>query len=589
MHAGPHRTFSAIIARSSQGNLNVAGKRLGEILVELGYLTDERLGQLSHVTNGDGLRFGERLCRLGMVQEDAVVHALTVQHQITHFRIDGAQIAAEAMDCIPAELAERYRVLPLAIVDEQLELGMADPFDTRAIEDLSVVSGREIVPVYIRPGELADAIRRCYGTSAARMADSLAGGSKDEAAADGDEALGHLHELAREPSLINLVNLIILEAVQDGASDIHIEPFERQLKVKYRIDGVLHEMAPPAKHLQPAIISRVKIMAQLNIAERFLPQDGHIKFSAAGVSVDIRVSTVPTVFGESVVLRLLDQSATRRQLTDLGMSRTMLTSFQSVLRKPHGNILVTGPTGSGKTTTLYAALNQMYTTEKKIITIEDPVEFHLEGVNQIQVNVKRGLTFANGLRSMLRQDPDIIMVGEIRDDETADIAMRSALTGHLVLSSLHTNDAAGAVTRLLDMGVEPYLLATSVEAVLAQRLVRILCPRCMEEYEASPQMLEQLGPDAAQFAGATLRRARGCQDCHGAGYRGRVGIFEMIRLSEPIRELILQRPAGSQIRNAAGEEFVGMRRDGYRKALEGVTTIEEVWRVTQDAEENGNA
>jgi type II secretion system protein E len=566
----------------------LASKRIGDILVDLGYLTDERLSHLAQPANGDGLRFGERLCRMGLIRTEDVVHALAIQHQITHFHINGSEISPEALECIPADLAERYHVLPLEVSDEQLKLGMADPFDSRAIEDLSVVCGREIVPVYVRPGELADAIRRHYGTSAARMADSLANGSKDEEGGDGDGAIGHLHELAREPSLINLVNLIIMEAVQDGASDIHIEPFERQLKVKYRIDGVLHEMAPPAKHLQPAIISRVKIMAQLNIAERFLPQDGHIKFSAAGVQVDIRVSTVPTVFGESVVLRLLDQSATRRQLTDLGMSRAMLATFQSVLRKPHGNILVTGPTGSGKTTTLYAALNQMYSTEKKIITIEDPVEFHLEGVNQIQVNVKRGLTFANGLRSILRQDPDIIMVGEIRDDETADIAMRSALTGHLVLSSLHTNDSAGAMTRLLDMGVEPYLLATSVEAVIAQRLVRILCPRCVEEYPCPAQVLEQLGPDAPLFEGVTLRRAHGCQECHGAGYRGRVGIFEMIRLSEPIRELILKRPASSQIRNAAGADFVAMRRDGYRKVLEGATTLEEVWRVTQDAEENGN-
>ncbi|MBI4578285.1 MAG: Flp pilus assembly complex ATPase component TadA [Planctomycetes bacterium] len=567
----------------------MASKRIGDILVELGYLTEDRLAQVSHVANGDGMRFGERLCRLGLIQQDHVVHALAIQHEIPHLRMNGMEIPAEALACVPADLAERYRVLPLAIEDGRLRLAMADPFDVLALNDLAVVCGLEIVAVYVRPSELADAIRRHYGTSAARMADSLANGSRDLEAADDEGSVGHLHELAREPSLINLVNLIVMEAVQDGASDIHIEPFERQLKVKYRIDGVLHEMAPPSKHLQAAIVSRVKIMAQLNIAERFLPQDGHIKFSAPGAHVDIRVSTVPTVYGESVVLRLLDQSQTRRQLTDLGMSPAMLTSFQTILRKPHGNILVTGPTGSGKTTTLYAGLNQMYTPEKKIITIEDPVEFHLEGVNQIQVNVKRGLTFANGLRSILRQDPDIIMVGEIRDNETADIAIRSALTGHLVLSSLHTNDSAGAITRLLDMGIEPYLLATSVEAVVAQRLVRILCGRCVESYPISPQTLQQLGPDAPAFAGATLQRARGCQECHGVGYRGRVGIFEMIRVTEPVRELILQRPASSQIRQAAGADFVSMRQDGYRKVLAGVTTLEEVWRVTQDVEENGVA
>jgi len=329
-------------------------------------------------------------------------------------------------------------------------------------------------------------------------------------------------------------------------------------------------------------------MSHLNIAERFLPQDGHIKFSAPGAHVDIRVSTVPTVFGETVVLRLLDQSATQRRLNDLGMSAELLASFEVTLRKPHGILLVTGPTGSGKTTTLYAALHQTYTPGKKMITIEDPVEFHLDGVNQIQVNVKRGLTFANGLRHILRQDPDIVMVGEIRDGETADIAIRSALTGHLVLSSLHTNDSASAITRLLDMGIEPYLLATSLEGVLAQRLVRVLCERCVERAEVLPQVLDQLGADAAPFRGAVLRHGHGCQDCHGTGYRGRIGIFELIRVHEGVREMIMHRPSGSQIRQVVGTGFVSMRQDGYRKALAGVTSLEEVWRVTQDTQdENG--
>jgi type II secretory ATPase GspE/PulE/Tfp pilus assembly ATPase PilB-like protein len=358
------------------------------------------------------------------------------------------------------------------------------------------------------------------------------------------------------------------------------------LKVKYRIDGVLYEMSPPSKHLQAAIISRVKIMAQLNIAERFIPQDGHIKFSAPGAHVDIRVSTVPTMFGESVVMRILDQTSTLRKLDQLGMGPAMLASFENIIRCPHGILLVTGPTGSGKTTTLYAALNQMYTPGKKILTIEDPVEFHLEGVNQIQVNVKRGLTFAGGLRSMLRQDPDIIMVGEIRDGETADIAIRSALTGHLVFSSLHTNDAASAITRLLDMGIEPYLLATSIEGVVAQRLVRILCNRCREAYKPSVQAFEQLGTDAAYFREKPLYHGKGCQDCHGTGYRGRLGIFEMIRLNDAIREMIMTRPSSSQIRRAAGSEFASMRQDGYRKVVAGITTIEEVWRVTMDTQQD---
>jgi type II secretory ATPase GspE/PulE/Tfp pilus assembly ATPase PilB-like protein len=441
----------------------------------------------------------------------------------------------------------------------------------------------EIVRYHADPGELTEAIRRYYGTSAARMADSLAADNTGPEGGQAEDAIGHLNDLVREPSLINFVNLIILEAIQDRASDIHIEPFEQRLKIKYRIDGVLHEMPSPLKHLQAAIISRIKIMANLNIAERFLPQDGHIKFHTPEAKVDIRVSTVPTMFGETLVLRLLDKSNTVRRLDQLGMGEQVLRPFDQVIRRPHGIVLVTGPTGSGKTTTLYAALQRIYTPGKKMITIEDPVEFQIDGVNQMQVNVKRGLTFANGLRAILRQDPDIIMVGEIRDNETVDIAIRSALTGHLVFSSLHTNDAAGAITRLLDMGSEPYLLATTVEAVVAQRLVRQICERCAESYEPSQAVLEQLGPDAPAFAGVPLRRGRGCQECHRTGYRGRIGIFEMIRVTDPVREVIMHRPSGSQVRQAAGADFVAMRHDGYCKVLAGATTLEEVWRVTQDS------
>jgi type II secretory ATPase GspE/PulE/Tfp pilus assembly ATPase PilB-like protein len=303
--------------------------------------------------------------------------------------------------------------------------------------------------------------------------------------------------------------------------------------------------------------------------------------------VDVRVSTVPTTFGESVVLRLLNKASTLRALGELGMDEELLRSFEIVITKPHGILLVTGPTGSGKTTTLYAALNHIYTPGRKFITIEDPVEFHLEGINQMQVNPKRGLTFANGLRSILRQDPDIVMVGEIRDGETADIAIRSALTGHLVLSSLHTNDAASAFTRLLDMGIEPFLLSTTVEGVVAQRLVRLVCERCVEEYEPSGPVLEQLGAEAARFAGRKLRRGHGCQECHHTGYRGRIGAFEMIRVDDALRELIMRRPSSSQIRALLGAGFKDMRHDGYRKALAGATALEEVWRVTQDTGSNG--
>ena len=565
----------------------MASTRIGDILVELGYVDRSRLDEAEASPNRDGARFGQHLVRLGLLDRDGLVHALAVQHDIPRVNLAQAEVDDEALRCIPADVAQRYQVLPLKISNGQLDLAMADPFDLQAVDDLSAVCGFEIARYYARPSELADGIRQHYGTSAARMADSLAIEVEESQLAESEDAIGHLHELAREPSLINLLNLIILEAVQDEASDIHIEPFENDLKVKYRIDGVLHEMKNPPKHLQAAITSRIKIMANLNIAERFVPQDGHIEFVTPEAKVDIRVSTVPTMFGESVVLRILDKSSTLRRLDELGMSEGLLAGFDAAIRRPHGMVLVTGPTGSGKTTTLYAALNQIYEPGRKMITIEDPVEFHLEGINQMQVNPKRGLSFANGLRSILRQDPDIIMVGEVRDNETADIAIRSALTGHVVFSTLHTNDAAGAVTRLLDMDVEPFLLATTVEAVIGQRLLRIVCDRCAETYEPSSQILEQLGPDAPAFVGATLRRGRGCQDCHDTGYRGRIGIFEMIRVTDSMRDVILQRPSASHVRQAAGESFVSMRQDGYRKVLAGITTLEEVWRVTQDAPENG--
>jgi type II secretion system protein E len=564
--------------------------RIGNILLSLGYITAERLRQAENAPRKPGLKFGEHLCQLGLVREEDVIHALSVQCGIKMVNLSGLEIPREVLSCVSADTAQRYQVLPIFREDGRVRLAMANPFDFSAIEDISVICGLEVERFFAKSGELTDAFRQHYGTSAARMADSLAteARAQQEIVSESEDSVGHLHELAREPSLINLVNLIILEAIQDKASDIHVEPFEKALKVKYRIDGVLHEMAPPPKHLQGAIISRIKIMAQLNIAERFLPQDGHIKFSALDANVDIRVSTVPTMFGESVVMRILDKSNTLRKLGDLGMDDDLLKSFNSVLHRPHGIMLVTGPTGSGKTTTLYAAIKHIYTPAKKIITIEDPVEFYLEGVNQIQVNPKRGLTFANGLRSILRQDPDIIMVGEIRDGETADIAIRSALTGHLVFSSLHTNDAAGAITRLLDMGIEPFLLATTVEGVIAQRLVRVLCDRCAEQYEPSDSYLEPLGADVEMFKGKTLRRPKGCQECHQTGYRGRVGVFEMIKLTDAMREVVMNRPSSSQVRRAAGEGFTDMRRDGYEKVLAGVTTLEEVWRVTQDVfQENG--
>jgi type II secretory ATPase GspE/PulE/Tfp pilus assembly ATPase PilB-like protein len=403
---------------------------------------------------------------------------------------------------------------------------------------------------------------------------------------NGDYSPAKLHELAREPSLVNLVNLVILEAIDARASDIHIEPFEREVKIKYRIDGILVEKTPSSKRLHAAIVSRIKIMANMNIAERFVPQDGHIEFIGKNGRIDIRVSTVPTVWGEAVQLRLLDKTASLINLGDLGMNPQTLDGFSKCLRKTHGIVLVTGPTGSGKTTTLYAALNKIYSPSVKMITIEDPVEYQLEGINQMPVNPKRGLTFATGLRHILRHDPDIIMVGEIRDRETADIAIRAALTGHLVFSTLHTNDAAGAVTRLIDMGVEPFLLASSIEGILAQRLVRTVCPRCKELYQPDENLLRTLTGSPAIGPNNRFYRGAGCTQCNQTGMTGRTGIFEMLRITGRLRDLIATRPTTEQLIREAPPDHVSMVHDGIAKAVQGVTTLEELFRVAKSIGDN---
>jgi type II secretory ATPase GspE/PulE/Tfp pilus assembly ATPase PilB-like protein len=386
--------------------------------------------------------------------------------------------------------------------------------------------------------------------------------------------------------LVNLVNLIIFEAIEARASDIHIEPFEHEVKIKYRIDGLLIERTPSSKRLQAAILSRLKIMANMNIAERFVPQDGHIEFAGKHGRVDLRVSTVPTVYGESIELRILDRTASLMQLHDLGMNDQCLESFSRCLRATHGIVLVTGPTGCGKTTTLYSSLMKIYSPAVKMITIEDPVEYQLDGINQMPVNPKRGLTFATGLRHILRHDPDIVMVGEIRDRETADIAIRAALTGHLVFSTLHTNDAAGAVTRLIDMGVEAFLLASSLEAVLAQRLVRTICPKCKEPYKPDENLIKSLNGSMDIRPDTTFYHGRGCSDCGRTGMSGRTGIYELLRITGTLRELIATRPTTEQIIKAAPADHVSMVHDGLTKVLQGITTPEEIFRVAKSIGED---
>lgn len=496
-----------------------------------------------------------------------------------------------AIALLTAEVAVRVRAVPLRIERGRLIVAMFNPLDVGAADEIAAIAKLPVSRTGVEPEAFGELMRRAYGTTAARIAESLAGNSEtpnDESGhnVDAIEA-ADVHRMAEQPTLINLVNLFILEAIQSRTSDIHIEPFENELKIKYRIDGVLIEQPPPPKHLQAALIGRVKIMAMMNIAERYVPQDGHITLRFEGRKVDLRVSTVPTIYGESIVMRILDKSNLPLDLQGLGMSAAHQNTMDRLIEKPHGLLLVTGPTGSGKTTTLYAALSKLYDPRKKIITIEDPVEYELAGVNQIPVNPKRGLTFSIGLRAILRQDPDVILVGEIRDNETVDIAIRSALTGHLILSTLHTNDAISSIGRLVDMGAEPFLVASVLEGLLAQRLGRRLCNRCKVRVPLTDEAKSRLTPSEIADFGAGEWKSVGCEECKKTGFRSRLAFFELLRMNPALRNGITKRLSVTELKELAGPDFTSMRQDGMRKAQEGSTAIAEVLRATQDVDDVG--
>ncbi|MFB0524773.1 MAG: GspE/PulE family protein [Phycisphaerae bacterium] len=569
---------------SSQQNKNKGKKKkLGQLLREKAYLDESRLKFALAEQKIEHRPLGQILLGLGYITQAQLNEALALQAGIKKIDLADISISSDMVSLVPAELVSKYNILPLWKDDGRLAVAMTDPFQPRIIEDLRLVTGYPVQRYYADPLQMETSILKFYGSNVARMLDDLVPADQraETELNNGDYSPAKLHELAREPSLVNLVNLIILEAIEARASDIHIEPFEQKVKIKYRIDGMLVEKTPSSKRLQAAIISRIKIMANMNIAERFVPQDGHIEFVGKNGTIDIRVSTVPTVFGEDMQLRLLDRSASLFKLEDLGMNTQCLNGFNKCLYKTHGIVLVTGPTGCGKTTTLYASLNKIYSPAVKMITIEDPVEYQLEGVNQMPVNPKRGLTFATGLRHILRHDPDIIMVGEVRDRETADIAIRAALTGHLVFSTLHTNDAAGAVTRLIDMGVEPFLLASSLEAVLAQRLVRKICPKCKEPYKPDENLIRALNGSVQINSGTKLYHGAGCNECGQTGMAGRTGMFELLRITSRLRDLIAVKPTTDQIVRAAPADHISMVHDGIGKVLEGITTPEEVFRVAK--------
>jgi type IV pilus assembly protein PilB len=558
-------------------------KKIGQLLCEKSYLDESGLELGLAEQKIERIPLGRILVKLKYITQHQLNEVLALQAGIEKIDLADVSISPEVITLIPAELVSKHSILPLRHENGRLAVAMTNPFLPNVIEDLRLVTGYPVRRYYAEPTQLENSILKFYGSNVARMLDNLVPTEQraQTEVENGDYSPARLHELAREPSLVNLVNLIILEAIDARASDIHIEPFEHQVKIKYRVDGMLIEKAPSSKRLQAAIISRIKIMADMNIAERFVPQDGHIEFTGKHGRVDIRVSTVPTVFGESIELRLLDRTASLIGLEKLGMNPQSLEGFNQCLHKTHGIVLVTGPTGCGKTTTLYAALNKIYSPAVKMITIEDPVEYQLEGINQMPVNPKRGLTFATGLRHILRQDPDIIMVGEIRDRETANIAIRAALTGHLVFSTLHTNDAPGAVTRLIDMGVEPFLLASSLEAVLAQRLVRTICTNCKKPYKPDETLLKSLNGSMALQPHTQFYHGVGCNECMQTGMKGRTGIFEMLRITPTLRDLIAARPTTEQIIKAAPVDHISMEHDGIAKVLEGVTTPEEVMRVAK--------
>ncbi len=556
--------------------------RLAAVLEAAGKLSAQDYSRAARLATESGVSVWNMAHKLGLVSERDLAQLFAQELDLEIIDSEAFPDVPLLEDAVSQRFLKESRVLPLYMEDERLYLAMADPGDEFAISAMEAASGHEVQPVVALPVDIDNAIEKLYGAGRSAMGEILEGlGEGDEGEADVET----LKDLASEAPVIRLVNLIVQRAVESRASDIHVEPFEGQLKVRYRIDGVLTESEAPPAHSTAAIISRIKLMAKLNIAERRLPQDGRISLRVQGKELDLRVSTVPTMFGESVVIRLLDKESVKFDFGALGFDGEPLARFKRILDMPHGIVLVTGPTGSGKSTTLYTALSRLNTAEKKIITVEDPVEYQVAGINQIQVKPQIDLTFSSALRSIVRQDPDIIMVGEMRDLETARIAVQSALTGHLVLSTLHTNDAAGGITRLLDMGVDDYLITSTINGILAQRLVRRLCRHCAEPYTPLPELVDELNLDEFSENGkaVTLYRPVGCEECGGSGYFGRLSLTEVLVMNDEIRKLIMRHANAGEIQQAAIEDGMDtLRRDGLQKSVSGLTTLEEVARVAED-------
>ncbi len=564
--------------------MSAGAVRLGDMLVKAALITREQLNQALQQQQTTGGRIGTNLVKLGFISEDDITSFLSRQYGVPSINLSHFEIDANVIKLIPSEIAQKHQVIPINRTGNVLTVAMTDPSNIFAIDDIKFMTGFKVEPVVAAETSIRNSINKYYD-SAGLVEDIMKTfDDKDvEALKDDEDGVNaaELGKAAEDAPVVKLVNLVLTDAIKKGASDIHIEPYEKSFRVRYRIDGVLYDVMQPPTRLKAAMTSRVKIMAQLDIAERRLPQDGRIKIKMAGKEMDFRVSTLPTLFGEKVVLRLLDKGNLQLDMTKLGFGPEALADFEKGLLMPFGMVLVTGPTGSGKTTTLYSALNRLNTVDTNIMTAEDPVEFNLSGINQVQTKAEIGLTFATALRSFLRQDPDVIMVGEIRDYETAEIAVKAALTGHLVLSTLHTNDAPSTISRLLNMGVEPFLVSASTNVIVAQRLARRICQACKEVVAVPGPALVNVGfsPDEA----STIKpyKGKGCMACSDTGYRGRVALYEVMLIKDNIKEAILQGASAMELRELGRKNGMQtLREAGLQKLREGMTTVEEVLRVT---------
>jgi len=562
-------------------------EKLGELLVKNNLITSQQLGKALEDQKASGGRLGDSLIKLGLVQEGELVGFLSKQYGMPSINLSEIKISPDVIKIIPNDVAIKYQVIPISLRNSTLIVAMVDPSNIFAIDDIKFLTGYRIEPMVASESSMAQSLDTYYGTTKG-LTTLLQGIEAEELQIAGEEDsvdMSNLQKASEDAPVVKLVNAIFTDAVKKRASDIHIEPYEKFLRIRFRVDGILYEIMRPPLKMKNAVVSRLKIMARLDIAERRLPQDGRIKLKMAkGEEMDVRVSILPTLFGEKVVLRLLDKSNLQLDMTKLGFEESQLNDFKEAIYKPYGMVLVTGPTGSGKTTTLYSALSDLNKITDNISTAEDPVEFNLPGVNQVQIHEEIGLTFANVLRSFLRQDPDIILVGEIRDFETAEIGIKAALTGHLVLSTLHTNDAPSTINRLLNMGIEPFLVSSATNLIVAQRLVRKTCAECKAPVTISAESFAKLGippEEYEQYKNITFYKGTGCDACNNTGYKGRIALYEVAAVTDPIKELILQGASTLEIkREAIRQGMRTLRRSGITKLLEGVTSLEEVLKTT---------